>query len=56
MSDNISEIYTVKYIAREASILIRMFSPHRKKRKFVHSDFALTDMDKRIMRRWSIYR
>ena len=55
MNPNINEKYTVEYIEREASILIRMFSPHRKKRKFVHSDFMLTEMDKRIMRRWRIY-
>jgi hypothetical protein len=56
MNNKISEIYTVEYIEKEAAILIRMFSPHRKKKKFVHYDFALTPMDKRIMHRWSVYR
>ncbi len=55
MNKEISEIYTVEYIAREACILIRIFSPHKKKRRFIHRDFTPNEMDKRILQRWGVY-
>ncbi len=52
----ISEIYTVEYIEREASLIIRMLSPYKKsKKKFNHCYRPLSDLDRRIMKRWGIF-
>lgn len=53
----IDEIYTIEYIEREASLIIRMFSPYKSKRKkFNVSQMPFSDLDRRIMKKWEVFK
>ena len=52
----IDERYTTQYIAREAALIIRYFSPYLKRGGFGRAPQKLSPQDFRILERWGITR
>jgi hypothetical protein len=52
----VHEKYTTQYIAREAALIIRYFSPYLKRGGFGRAPQKLSPQDFRILERWGITR